>query len=149
MATAELKSGDVKDIKLAERASAIEWAGAEMPVLRVDPQALLKEKPLKGLRVSACLHVTTETANLMITLRDGGADVVLCASNPLSTQDDVAASLVQRLRHPDVRDQGRGQRDVLLAPARRAGSQAADHHGRRRGPGDVMLLTKRQTGRRT
>ena len=66
-----------------------------MPVLQLIRKRFKKEKPLKGVRISACLHVTTETANLAITLRDGGADVVLCASNPLSTQDDVAASLVK------------------------------------------------------
>ena len=65
-----------------------------MPVLRLIRERFLKEKPLKGLKVAACLHVTTETANLAITLRDGGAEVYLCASNPLSTQDDVAAALV-------------------------------------------------------
>jgi len=71
----------------------IEWAGQQMPVLESIRKRFLKEQPLKGLRVSACLHVTSETANLMIALRDGGADAVLCASNPLSTQDEVAASL--------------------------------------------------------
>jgi adenosylhomocysteinase len=94
LATAELKSGDVKDIKLADAGKRkIEWAGNQMPVLESIRKRFLKEKPLAGLRVSACLHVTSETANLMIALRDGGADAVLCASNPLSTQDEVAASL--------------------------------------------------------
>jgi adenosylhomocysteinase len=73
----------------------IEWANQSMPVLQSIRKEFIKNQPLKGIRVSACLHVTTETANLAITLRDGGADVVLCASNPLSTQDDVAASLVR------------------------------------------------------
>ena len=73
----------------------IEWAEGHMPVLREIRARFTKEKPLKGMTVGACLHVTTETANLMITLRDGGANVVLCASNPLSTQDDVAAALVE------------------------------------------------------
>ena len=72
----------------------IKWAEREMPVLRLIRERFLKEKPLKGLKIAACLHVTTETANLAITLRDGGAEVYLCASNPLSTQDDVAAALV-------------------------------------------------------
>lgn len=72
----------------------IEWAEQEMPVLRQIRERFAKERPLKGIRMSACLHVTTETANLMRTLQIGGADVVICASNPLSTQDDVAASLV-------------------------------------------------------
>ncbi len=84
----------VKDIALAgEGRRRIEWAEREMPVLRSIRARFLKEKPLKGARVSACLHVTTETANLMITLKAGGADVTLCASNPLSTQDDVASAL--------------------------------------------------------
>lgn len=86
---------DVKDTSLATGGRyRIEWAEQEMPVLRAIRERFEKEKPLKGLRVSACLHVTTETANLMRTLQAGGADVVLTASNPLSTQDDVAASLV-------------------------------------------------------
>lgn len=86
---------DVKDIKQADGGRLrIEWAEREMPVLRQIKERFEKERPLKGLRISACLHVTTETANLMKTLQAGGADVVLTASNPLSTQDDVAASLV-------------------------------------------------------
>ncbi|HVB88515.1 MAG TPA: adenosylhomocysteinase [Candidatus Dormibacteraeota bacterium] len=87
---------DVKDIALAEQGKRrIEWANQHMPVLQLIRKRFIKEQPLKGVRVSACLHVTSETANLAITLRDGGADVVLCGSNPLSTQDDVAASLVR------------------------------------------------------
>ncbi|HEV3374348.1 MAG TPA: adenosylhomocysteinase [Candidatus Acidoferrum sp.] len=94
MATAELKKGDVKDIALADAGKRkIEWALQQMPVLQSIRKRFIKEQPLKGLRISACLHVTSETANLMMTLRDGGADAVLCASNPLSTQDEVAASL--------------------------------------------------------
>ncbi len=86
---------DVKNTELATGGRfRIEWAEQEMPVLRAIRERFEREKPLKGLRVSACLHVTTETANLMRTLQAGGADVVLTASNPLSTQDDVAASLV-------------------------------------------------------
>jgi adenosylhomocysteinase len=85
----------VKDIDLAEGGRRkITWADREMPVLRLIRDRFAKERPLKGLRVSACLHVTTETANLMKTLQAGGADIILTASNPLSTQDDVAASLV-------------------------------------------------------
>ena len=97
MAAPKKKSaGDVKDLNLAAKGKLrIEWANQWMPVLQIIRKRFLKEKPLKGVRISACLHVTTETANLAITLRDGGADVVLCASNPLSTQDDVAASLVK------------------------------------------------------
>ena len=96
MSTTERLSGDVKDLALAERGKRkIEWANQQMPVLQLIRKRFIKEKPLKGLRLSACLHVTSETANLAITLRDGGADVVVCASNPLSTQDEVAASLVK------------------------------------------------------
>jgi adenosylhomocysteinase len=88
--------GDVKDLSLAERGKRkIEWANQHMPVLQLIRKRFIKEQPIKGVRIAACLHVTSETANLAITLRDGGADVVLCASNPLSTQDDVAASLVK------------------------------------------------------
>jgi len=86
---------DIKNPSLAEGGRyRIQWAEQEMPVLRQVLERFKKEQPLKGIRVSACLHVTAETANLMRTLQAGGADVVLCASNPLSTQDDVAASLV-------------------------------------------------------
>jgi len=86
----------VKDLALADAGkSRIEWADSDMPVLASIRERFATEKPLAGLRVSACLHVTTETANLMRTLKAGGADIVLCASNPLSTQDDVAAALVQ------------------------------------------------------
>src|SRR5438045_9639953 len=97
MATASTElRGDVKNLELADQGKKrIEWANQSMPVLQSIRKDFIKNQPLKGMRVSACLHVTTETANLMITLRDGGADVVLCASNPLSTQDDVAASLVR------------------------------------------------------
>ncbi|MEO8432844.1 MAG: adenosylhomocysteinase [Acidobacteriota bacterium] len=86
---------DIRDASLAERGRLrIAWAEASMPVLRQIRERFEKEKPFRGIRMSACLHVTTETANLAITLAAGGADLVLCASNPLSTQDDVAASLV-------------------------------------------------------
>jgi adenosylhomocysteinase len=89
------KEYDVKDISLAEQGRhRIEWAAQEMPVLRLLRERFAGEKPLQGTRLSACLHITSETANLALTLAAGGADVVLCASNPLSTQDDVAASLV-------------------------------------------------------
>ena len=86
---------DVKDLALAEEGKRrIEWADRQMPVLAAIRERFEQEQPLTGYRISACLHVTTETANLMRTLKAGGADVVLCASNPLSTQDDVAAALV-------------------------------------------------------
>ena len=92
---------DIKDIKLAEGGRRrIEWAEREMPVLRQIRERFTKERPLKGIRIAACLHVTTETANLAYTLQAGGADVVLTASNPLSTQDDVAAALVSQFEIP-------------------------------------------------
>jgi len=92
---------DVKDIKLADKGKLrIEWANQSMPVLNLIMKRFIKEKPLKGVRLAACLHVTTETASLMQTLKAGGADVVICASNPLSTQDDVAASLVKHDKIP-------------------------------------------------
>ena len=96
MTTTQKVAGDVKDMALADAGKRkIEWANQQMPVLQLIRKRFIKEQPLKGVRISACLHVTSETANLGITLRDGGADVVLCASNPLSTQDEVAASLVR------------------------------------------------------
>ncbi|HEY4740782.1 MAG TPA: adenosylhomocysteinase [Candidatus Acidoferrales bacterium] len=101
MDTAAKLAGDVKDLALAERGKRqIEWANQHMPVLQLIRKQFIKEQPLKGIRMSACLHVTSETANLAITLRDGGADLVLCASNPLSTQDDVAASLTKDYNIP-------------------------------------------------
>ncbi len=97
----------VKDIKPGEGGHRrIEWAEREMPVLRHINERFAKEQPLKGMRISACLHVTTETANLMKTLQAGGADVVLTASNPLSTQDDVAASLVRMMRSRSIAIKG-------------------------------------------
>jgi adenosylhomocysteinase len=101
MATARNLAGDVKDFGLADLGKRrIEWANQQMPVLQTIRKRFIKEQPLKGLRLSACLHVTSETANLAITLRDGGAQVALCASNPLSTQDDVAACLVRDYQIP-------------------------------------------------
>src|SRR5919199_2251706 len=86
---------DIRVPALADKGrSRILWAEQDMPVLRLIRERFEKERPLRGIRIASCLHVTTETANLMWTLAVGGADVVLCASNPLSTQDDVAASLV-------------------------------------------------------
>ena len=88
---------DVADLSLAEAGRMrVEWAERFMPVLRQIRERFAAERPLEGVRVSACLHVTTETANLMLTLQEGGADVLLCASNPLSTQDPVAAYLVTK-----------------------------------------------------
>ena len=92
---------DIKDIKLAKEGMLrIEWADQSMPVLNNISKRFAKEKPLKGIRIAACLHVTTETASLMQSLKAGGAKVALCASNPLSTQDDVAASLVKHDKIP-------------------------------------------------
>ena len=89
------KNYDVKDLGLAELGRRrIEWASREMPVIRLLRERFAKEKPLAGIRIAACLHITTETANLALTLQAGGADTILCASNPLSTQDDAAAALV-------------------------------------------------------
>ncbi len=92
---------DIKDIRLAEKGRyRMQWAAREMPVLELIEQRFAAERPLQGLRISACLHVTSETANLMRVLQAGGADVVLAASNPLSTQDDVAATLVAHYEMP-------------------------------------------------
>jgi len=90
-----MEASDVKNFELAEQGHLrIAWAGDQMPVLRMIAERFAKERPFAGKRIGACLHVTTETANLMLTLKSGGAEVALCASNPLSTQDDVAAALV-------------------------------------------------------
>ena len=90
------KTYDVKDIGLAETGrQRIEWAAREMPVLKLIKERFAREKPLQGIRIAGCLHITTETGNLALTLQAAGADLILCASNPLSTQDDVAAALVE------------------------------------------------------
>ena len=100
------KEYDVKDIDLAPAGRLrIEWAEREMPVLRLIRERFAEEKPLKGVRLSGCLHITTETANLARTLQAGGAEVVLTASNPLSTQDDVAA-VGNIFTHPEFRGRG-------------------------------------------
>jgi adenosylhomocysteinase len=98
---AQVTSFDVKNIEMADLGrKRIDWANQSMQVLQIIRKEFIKNQPLKGIRISACLHVTAETANLAVTLRDGGADVVLCASNPLSTQDDVAAALVRDFNVP-------------------------------------------------
>jgi len=100
---------DIKDKNLAsEGKERIQWAEADMPVLRSIKEEFSVRKPLEGIRIGACLHVTSETANLMITLKAGGADIRLCASNPLSTQDDVAASLVFDYGIPTYAIKGEG-----------------------------------------
>ena len=105
------KPHDVKDLKLADqRQEAHRLGGADMPVLRKVRERFAKEKPLKGVTLAACLHVTTETANLMRALKAGGAKVALCASNPLSTQDDIAAALVKHEDIPTFAIQRRGHK---------------------------------------
>src|SRR5690348_3609917 len=101
MSTTPAVACDVKSMELADLGKKrIDWANQSMKVLQIIRKEFIKNQPLKGVRISACLHVTAETANLMVTLRDGGADVALCASNPLSTQDDVAACLVRDFNIP-------------------------------------------------
>ena len=96
-----MSKGDIKDINLSKKGKQrIEWAAREMPVLNSIKSRFKEQQPFKNMRISACLHVTTETANLAITLKEGGADLVLCASNPLSTQDDTAAALVSEYEIP-------------------------------------------------
>src|SRR6266404_6040210 len=98
---------DVKDLSLAQAGKLkIEWAEQSMPVLRQVRERFSKEQPLRGVRLGACLHVTTETAVLMMTLKAGGAQVALCASNPLSTQDDTAAALVKEFGIPVFAQKG-------------------------------------------
>jgi adenosylhomocysteinase len=102
---------DLKNIKLADAGKLkVEWAGRFMPVLKLIRQRFAKEKPLKGIKISGCLHITSETANLAITLKTGGASVRLCASNPLSTQDDVAASIVRDFGIPVFAVKGEGRK---------------------------------------
>jgi len=107
----DLMKYDIKDIKLADKGKLrIEWANQSMPVLNLIRKRFEKEKPLKGVRLTACLHVTTETASLMQTLKAGGAEVVICASNPLSTQDDAAASLVKHDKIPTFAIKGEDEK---------------------------------------
>src|SRR3984893_5844766 len=107
MATTIAVPFDVKNIELAEQGKRrIEWANQSMPVLQSIRKEFIKNHPPETMCIAACLHVTTETANLMIALRDGGADIALCASNPLSTQDDVAAALVRDYNIPVFAIQG-------------------------------------------
>ena len=99
--TVQKTKGDVKDLSLAQAGvDRIQWAGREMPVVNMITERFSKERPLEGVKMAACLHVTTETANLAIALKAGGADLVVCASNPLSTQDETAAALVQEYGIP-------------------------------------------------
>src|SRR5207302_7516540 len=117
---ATTKRHDVKDLSLApEGVRRIQWADRQMPVLQAIRERFEKEKPLEGYRISACLHVTTETANLMRTLKAGGADVVLCASNPLSKQEDVAAVIVEVYDVPSFAHKGEdnGTYDYVILAA--------------------------------
>lgn len=115
---------DIKDKSLASKGKdRIEWAERSMPVLRQIKERFQKEKPLKGIRISACLHVTTETANLMMTLKAGGADSVICASNPLSTQDEVASSLSENYGIPVFAIKGEDHKTYYKHI-----NQALDHH---------------------
>ena len=101
MTPATTPDHDIADPQLAEAGTLrIEWAAREMPVLGQIRERFAAEQPLAGVSIAACLHVTSETANLVLALQAGGADVSLCASNPLSTQDDVAAALVERAGIP-------------------------------------------------
>jgi adenosylhomocysteinase len=111
MAVLEQQKGHVKDIGLADQGKdKIEWAATFMPVLAQIRDRFAKTKPLAGVRIGACLHVTTETANLMLALKAGGAEIVLCASNPLSTQDDVAAALVKHYEIPTFAIKGEDEK---------------------------------------
>ena len=150
MTTSSKQQGHILDSSLASSGvRRIEWAAREMPVVRQIRQRFAEEKPLTGLRVSACLHVTTETANLMLTLKDGGADVVLCASNPLSTQDDAAAALVSEFGIPTFAIKGEDRGYVLRPHPVRPGPRPKHHDGRRRRPRCfAALLPKGQAQRR-
>ena len=109
--TTSAAQGDVRDLSLAkDGVNRIRWAEREMPVVRLIRERFAKERPLEGLRISGCLHITSETANLALALKDGGADLVMCASNPLSTQDDVAAALVQEYGIPTYAIKGEDDR---------------------------------------
>ena len=121
-----MAKSDIKDPKLAATGKLrIEWAERNMPVLRLIKERFAKEKPLRGVRMSCCLHVTTETANLAAALKAGGADVLICASNPLSTQDDVAASLVKDFGIPTFAIKGEDNKTYYQHI-----KAALDHHPR-------------------
>ena len=128
---------DVTNLNLAgEGRKKILWADRDMPVLALIRARFAKQKPLRGMRMGCCMHVTSETANLMRTLKAGGAEVALCASNPLSTQDPTAASLVKDFGVPVFARRGESVQvfyDHLNAVI---DTRAADHHGRRRRPGE-------------
>ncbi len=122
---------DVADLSRADEGhSRIAWAAREMPVLKLIEDRFRTEKPFTGVSIGACLHVTTETGRLVQVLKAGGAEVRLCASNPLSTQDDVAAALAQA-RRACICDMRREQRNVLSTHPLGSGSRTGDHFGRR------------------
>ena len=124
-----MKNYDVKDLSLAAQGGErVEWAAREMPVLALIRERFERERPLAGLRLSGCLHITSETANLARTLVAGGAELVLCASNPLSTQDEVAAWLVAELGVPVFARRGEDRETYY-----RHVNAALDHRPRRRG----------------
>ncbi|MBM3745370.1 MAG: adenosylhomocysteinase [Acidobacteria bacterium] len=137
-------ASDVKDLSLAEVGKRrVEWAFQSMPVLQTIRKQFIKTQPLAGVRISACLHVTTETANLMMTLRDGGALPVLCASNPLSTQDDVAATLVRDYGIPVFAIKGESNEQYYAHIA-----AAADHRPQVTMDDGCDLVTALHTSRR-
>ena len=152
--TTETIPHDVKDPRLAEEGvRRIEWAAREMPVVNAIRERFAKERPLNGVRIGACLHVTTETANLMLALRDGGAQVALCASNPLSTQDDVAAALVSEYGIPTFARLVRGNTLALkhltyVEAARSIGASDATIVLRHVFPGTIPAVVVYFTGRR-
>ena len=124
--------GDVKNISLtSEGIKRIEWASREMPVLNLIKERFSREKPLKGLRLSGCLHITTETANLALTLKEGGAQLALCASNPLSTQDEVAAALVGEYDIPTYAIKGEDTETYYTHVHAAPGAPTPHHPGRR------------------
>ena len=127
---------DVKDMSLAEQGLArMRWAEGQMPVLRSIREQFARDKPLAGLRLGACLHVTTETANLMIALKAAGASIALCASNPLSTQDDVAAALAGEYGIPTFAIKGEDEQTYYRHIEAVLATPAEHHHGRRLRPG--------------
>ncbi len=135
MQTLEKTRGDVKDLALADAGkSRIEWAATFMPVLAQIRDRFAKTKPLAGVRIGACLHVTTETANLMLALKAGGADIALCASNPLSTQDDVAAALCAHYEIPTYAIKGENEGTYYSHIESVIASKTADVDGRRLRP---------------
>ena len=134
--TVQNTKGDVKDLSLAGAGvDRIRWAAREMPVVNLITERFQKEQPLAGVKMAACLHVTTETANLAIALKAGGADLVICASNPLSTQDETAAALVQEYGIPTYAIKGEDNETYYQHINAVLDPRAQRHHGRRRRSG--------------